>query len=154
VIVKIAVAGIAAIAAALGAGYHAVGANAQHAEDKAAAHFGGLDYVRIAPFGVPLIKDGVLEGYLLTEWVFTIDAATKAAMSVPAEFLIKEEAFRTIYGEVTVDFDRLDRVNLAALAETIRKNVNVRLESEAVASVLVQKFDYIANAKIRDNAVR
>jgi hypothetical protein len=75
-------------------------------------------------------------------------------MSVPAEFLIKEEAFRTIYGEVTVDFDRLDRVDLAALAETIRKNVNVRLETEAVASVLVQKFDYIANAKIRDNAVR
>ncbi|NJR12996.1 MAG: hypothetical protein HC779_00040 [Phyllobacteriaceae bacterium] len=153
-IVKAGLAGLVAVAAALGAGYFAIGA-AGHADPAAdPAHFGGLDYVKLEPFAVPVIEDGALEGYVLTELVFTIDAHTKASLSVPPEFFIREDAFRSIYGEVAVDFDNLDRVDLEALGESIRGNVNARLETEAIASVLVQRFDYVARGAIRDNAVR
>lgn len=151
---KALVAAAVAIAAALGAGWFAIGSGAKHADTKADAHFGGLDYVKIDAFAVPVIESGVLEGYLLTELVFTIDAKTKAALSVPPEYFIKEDAFRSIYGEVAVDFDNLDRVDLAAMGEAIRANVNARLESEAIGSVLVQRLDYVPRSGIRDNAVR
>jgi hypothetical protein len=154
VIVKIAGAGLLAIAAALGAGYYAISASGAENGAKPADNFIGIDYVKIPPFAVPVIQDGVMEGYVLTEWVFTIDAKTKAALSVPPEVFIREDAFRSIYGEVVVDFDNLDRVDLVALAETIRTNVNTRLGTEAITSALVQKFDFVASDNVRDNGSR
>ena len=153
-IVKIAGAGILAIAAALGAGYYAISASGADAGAKPADNFIGVDYVKIPSFAVPVIQNGLMEGYVVTEWVFTIDAKTKAALTVPPEIFIREDAFRSIYGEVVVDFDNLDRVDLVALAETIRVNVNKRLGTEAITSALVQKFDFIASDKVRDNGSR
>lgn len=155
-ILKIALAGLVAIGSALGAGYYAIGAASKN-DSKAAAgtdHFGGIDYVKIPSFAVPVIQDGVLEGYIVSEWVFTIDAKTKAALSVPPEIFIREDAFRSLYGEVVVDFDNLDRVDLVKLAEAIRLNVNKRIETDAITSVLVQKFDYVESKDIRDNSAR
>ena len=153
-IVKIAGAGILAIAAALGAGYYAISASGADAGAKPADNFIGVDYVKSPSFAVPVIQNGLMEGYIVTEWVFTIDAKTKAALTVPPEIFIREDAFRSIYGEVVVDFDNLDRVDLVALAETIRSNVNKRLGTEAITSAMVQKFDFIASDKVRDNGSR
>ena len=151
---KIAVAGFLAIAAALGAGYYAISASGAQTDGKPKENFIGVDYVKIPVIAVPIIQGGMMEGYVLTEWVFTIDAKTKAALTVPAEVFIREDVFRSIYGEVVVDFDNLDRVDLVALAETIRTNVNKRLGSEAITSALVQKFDFVQQDKVRDNGAR
>jgi hypothetical protein len=152
--IRIAAAGLLAICAALGAGYFAISASGAEASGTASENFIGIDYVKIPSFAVPVIQNGMMEGYILTEWVFTIDAKTKAALTVPPEVFIREDAFRSIYGEVLVDFDNLDRVDLVALAETIRTNVNKRLGTEAITSALVQKFDFIPNDKVRDNGAR
>jgi hypothetical protein len=151
---KAGIAAAIAIAAALGAGWFAIGFGQDSTATEKEPHFGGLDYVKLEPFAVPLIHEGALEGYLLTELVFTIDAKVKAAMSVPPEFIIKEEAFRTIYGEVVVDFDKLDRIDLEAVGRAMQEKVNARLEREVIASVLVQRLDYIPRDSVRDNAVR
>jgi hypothetical protein len=153
-IAKAGLAASIAISAALGAGWFAIQSAADGSDPAKDPHFGGLDYVKLEAFGVPVIHEGQLEGYLLTEIVFTIDAKVKASMSVPAEFLIKEDAFRSIYGEVLVDFDNLDRIDLAATGEAIRTKVNERLGREAIAEVLVQRLDYIPRDDIRDNAAR
>ncbi len=151
---KIAVAGLLAIGAALGSGYYAISASGSQTDDKPAENFIGVDYVKIPVFAVPVIQNGMMEGYVLTEWVFTIDAKTKAALTVPPEVFIREDAFRSIYGEVVVDFDNLDRVDLVAVAETIRTNVNKRLGLDAITSALVQKFDFVRSDTIRDNGAR
>ena len=153
-IVKIAGAGILVIAAALGAGYYAISAKDADAGGTASSGFVGIDYVKIPTFAVPIIHDGMMQGYILTEWVFTIDSKTKAALTVPPEIFIREDAFRSIYGEVLVDFDNLDRVDLVALGEAIRTNVNKRLGTEAITSALVQKFDFIPTDQVRDNDAR
>jgi hypothetical protein len=153
-IAKIAIAGVLAIAASMGAGYYAISASGAAAGKASTENFIGIDYVKIPPFAVPIIQDGKMEGYVLTEWVFTIDAKTKAALTVPPEVFIKEDAYRSIYGEVVVDFDNLDRVDLVALAETIRGNVNKRLGTEAITSALVQKFDFMQKDDVRDNNAR
>ena len=153
-IFKTALAGLLAIGAALGAGYYAISASGADTGGKPAENFIGIDYVKIPAFAVPVIQNGLMEGYVVTEWVFTIDAKTKAALTIPPEMFIREDAFRSIYGEVVVDFDNLDRVDLVALAETIRTNVNKRLGTEAITSALVQKLDFIASDKVRDNGAR
>jgi hypothetical protein len=153
-IVKTAAAGLLAIGSALGAGYYAISASGAEISQNAPENFIGIDYVKIPSFAVPVIQNGKMEGYVLTEWVFTIDAKTKAALTVPPEVFIKEDAFRSIYGEVVVDFDNLDRVDLVALAETIRTNVNKRLGTEAITSALVQKFDFMPKDNVRDNVAR
>jgi hypothetical protein len=153
-IFKTATAGLLAIGAALGAGYYAISASGANTGNATPENFIGIDYVKIPPFAVPVIQNGFMEGYVVTEWVFTIDAKTKAALVVPPEVFIREDAFRSIYGEVVVDFENLDRVDLVALAETIRSNVNKRLGIEAITSALVQKFDFIPSEKVRDNGAR
>lgn len=153
-IAKAGIAATVAIAAALGAGWFAIQSGKGKPETAKDPHFGGLDYVKLEAFGVPVIHDRELEGYLLAEIVFTIDAKVKAALSVPPEYLIKEDAFRTIYGEVVVDFDSLDRIDLAAMGDAIRNHVNERLKTDAIEEVLVQRLDYIPRDEIRDNAAR
>ncbi len=153
-IAKIAIAGVLAIGASMGAGYYAISASGADTGKASPENFIGIDYVKIPSFAVPIIQNGIMEGYVLTEWVFTIDAKTKAALTVPPEVFIKEDAFRSIYGEVVVDFDNLDRVDLVALAETIRGNVNKRLGTEAITSALVQKFDFMPKDQVRDNSAR
>jgi hypothetical protein len=153
-IVKTALAGLLVIGAGMAAGYYAISASGAEAGSRTPQNFIGIDYVKIPSFAVPIIQNGVMEGYVLTEWVFTIDAKTKAALTVPPEVFIKEDTFRSIYGEVVVDFDNLDRVDLVALAETIRGNVNKRLGTEAITSALVQKFDFMPKDDVRDNSAR
>jgi hypothetical protein len=153
-IAKAGFAATVAIGAALGAGWFAIGSGTRQEDAATDPHFGGLDYVKLEAFAVPLIHEGALEGYLLTEIVFTIDAKVKAAMSVPPEFLIKEEAFRTLYGEVAVDFDSLDRIDLEAIGLAMKAKVNERLKREVIGEVLVQRLDYVPRNDVRDNAVR
>ena len=152
--IKTAMAGLFAIGAALGAGYYAISVSGADRGGVTPENLIGIDYVKIPPFAVPVIQNGLMEGYVVTEWVFTIDAKTKAALVVPPEVFIREDAFRSIYGELVVDFDNLDRVDLVALAETIRTNVNKRLGRDAISSALVQKLDFIPSEKIRDNDAR
>jgi len=104
----------------------------------------GLQYVKTAPINVPMIRDGKLMGYSVLALVFTADSTRLKEAPVPPELFVTDEAFRTIYGDDSVDLDHIQRYDLKAFAEGIRQKVNVRLKSDIVQEVLVDQISYFS----------
>jgi hypothetical protein len=68
---------------------------------------------------------------------------------VPPEPFVVDEAFRMIYGDQKLDFKNLGRYDLTQFAQTVRAQVNKRLQTEALQEVLVQDFNYVSKDQIR-----
>jgi hypothetical protein len=54
-----------------------------------------------------------------------------------------------IYGDQKLDFKNLGRYDLTQFAQTVRAQVNKRLQTEALQEVLVQDFNYVSKDQIR-----
>ncbi len=52
---------------------------------------GGLDYVKTDIISVPLVRDAAVQGYFLTNLVYTVDPAQVKKLSVPAPALITDQ---------------------------------------------------------------
>ncbi|WP_441244054.1 hypothetical protein [Tardiphaga sp. 768_D3_N2_1] len=109
----------------------------------------GLVYEKVKVINVPMIADGSVQGYIVTQLVFTADAKVLRQLPVPPEPFVVDEAFRMIYGDQKLDFKNLGRYDLTQFAQTVRAQVNKRLQTEALQEVLVQDFNYVSKDQIR-----
>jgi hypothetical protein len=109
----------------------------------------GLVYEKVKVINVPMIADGSVQGYVIAQLVFTANAKVLRQLPVPPESFVVDEAFRTIYGDQRLDFKNLGRYDLAQFAQTVRAQVNKRLQTEALQEVLVQDFNYVSKDQIR-----
>jgi hypothetical protein len=91
---------------------------------------------------VPRIKDGAVKGYAVMLLSYTVDlGALKTAAMAPDSILV-DEAFRYVYDDDTIDFDHLDRFDVAKMSKAIASAVNERVKGEVVVDVGVQEFTY------------
>jgi hypothetical protein len=91
---------------------------------------------------VPRIKDGAVKGYAVMLLSYTVDlGALKTAAMAPDAILV-DEAFRYVYDDDTIDFDHLDRFDVAKMSKAIASAVNQRVKSDVVVDVGVQEFTY------------
>jgi hypothetical protein len=109
----------------------------------------GLVYEKVKVINVPMIADGSVQGYIVTQLVFTANAKVLRQLPVPPEPFVVDEAFRMIYGDQKLDFKNLGRYDLTQFAQTVRAQVNKRLQTEALQEVLVQDFNYVSKDQIR-----
>lgn len=104
----------------------------------------GLQYQTTHVISVPMIKDGSVQGYVVAQFVYTIDGATLKRLSVPPEVFLLDEAFRTIYSDANLDFEHLEKYDINKLTQNLIQQTNVRLKGEIIRDVLVQEFNYIS----------
>jgi hypothetical protein len=91
---------------------------------------------------VPRIKDGAVKGYAVMLLSYTVDMnALKTAAMAPDSILV-DEAFRYVYNDDTIDFDHLDRFDLAKMSKALIRAVNARVKADVVVDVGVQEFTY------------
>ena len=91
---------------------------------------------------VPRIKDGAIKGYAVMLLSYTVDmSALKTAAMAPDSILV-DEAFRYVYDDDTIDFDHLDRFDLAKMSKALARAVNARVKADVVVDVGVQEFTY------------
>ncbi|GGG36935.1 hypothetical protein [Chelatococcus composti] len=103
----------------------------------------GLEYKKLPTMNVPVIIEGDLQGYIVTQLVYTADAATLREMSVPPDPFLVDEAFRRIYAEDRIDFRNLSRQNLTELLQVIKDRTNERLGSPIIHDVLIEEINYL-----------
>jgi hypothetical protein len=138
----------------LGASYAAVMWESDAPVDaKADEFFGGLDYVKTSPISVPIVSSGMVEGYVIAQFVFTVDGTTLRKLSVPPEVFLLDEAYRAIYAGQKIDFKHLDRYNVDDLTKEIAAKVNTRFKADLVKDVLVEQFNYLAKEEVRANTI-
>lgn len=116
--------------------------------------FPGLDYVKTAPITVPVIRDNQVQGYVLAQLVYTVDAHQKKSLPVPLDVFLLDEAFRTIYGSTTINFEKLEKYDLTEFTEGILKNVNSRFKSKLVHDVLIEQLSFITMDMVRNKLVQ
>lgn len=91
---------------------------------------------------VPRIKDGAVTGYVVMLLSYSVDLnALKSATMAPDAILV-DEAFRYVYGDDTIDFDHLDRFDIAKMSRALIRAVNAKVKSKVLVDVGVQEFTY------------
>jgi len=104
----------------------------------------GLQYQTTRVISVPMIKDGSVQGYVVAQLVYTIDAATLKRLSVPPEVFLLDEAFRTIYSDTSLDFQHLEKYDINKLTGNLSQQVNSRLKFAVKLEMLFYEFNYIS----------
>ena len=65
----------------------------------------------------------------------------RKAEAAPDSILV-EEAFRYAYGDDTIDFDHLDRFDLAKMSKSLIRAVNARVREDVLLDFGVLEFTY------------
>jgi hypothetical protein len=108
-----------------------------------------LQQVQTKVLNVPIIKDGALQGYVLAQFVFTVETEKLKELSTKPDVVVVDEAFKLIYTGEAVDFRTLRKNDIIALSKLIQTNVNKRLGETVVHEVLVQEFNYLPKDQLR-----
>ncbi len=95
---------------------------------------------------VPRIKDGAVKGYAVMLLSYTVDLKALRTASMAPDSILVDEAFRYVYNDDTIDFDHLDRFDLAKMSKAIARAVNVRVGGDVVVDVGVQEFTYASSS--------
>jgi len=149
------VAGVWACAVALAASYFAVSwqgtthAAAEHAPDKL---HGGLETVRTRMISVPVIRSGGVQGYVMAQFSFTAEAKALKHLSVKADVVVIDEAFKAIYSDDSVDFRKLRKQDLPNLGKRIVDGANKRYGVRIIEDVFVQELNYVSKDGVRTGA--
>jgi hypothetical protein len=91
---------------------------------------------------VPRIKDGVIKGYAVMLLSYTVDLSALRTAAMAPDSILVDEAFRYVYDDDTIDFDHLDRFDLARMSKALIRAVNARVKADVVVDVGVQEFTY------------
>lgn len=108
-----------------------------------------LEHVRTKMISVPIISEGAIQGYVIAQFIFSIDAKQLKQLSIKPEAILLDEAFKVIYAGETVDFRNIKKQDLPAMLKTINDGVNKRFGSPLVESVLIQELNYVSKADAR-----
>ena len=98
---------------------------------------------------VPKISNGAIDGYIVTQLMYAVAPNDASAPTLEPDAFVVDEAFRMIYEDDSLNFKTAKKIDLKAYAETVRKNVNARLNGERVATIAIQEFMYVPSADNR-----
>lgn len=148
--IRIIVIGLWICAVALGSLYFAVQKGGSPSDEVAASPggFGGLDYVKTDVMSVPIITNGSVAGYVVTQLVYTVDSNIRKKLTVPLEYFITDEIFRKFYGSYS-DTKEVEKVSFEDVRASIIADINSRFPEPVIKDILVEQFNYISAAEIR-----
>ncbi len=99
---------------------------------------------------VPRIKDGAIKGYAVMLLSYTLDLGALKKASMAPDSILVDEAFRYVYDDDTIDFDHLDRFDLARMSKALIRSVNARVKGEVLVDVGVEEFTYAPVSETRE----
>jgi hypothetical protein len=108
-----------------------------------------LEEFRTKAINVPIIGGGTIQGYMVAQFVFTVDSIAMQKIPVNPEVYVLDEAFKTIYAGEQVNFQNMKKQDLPELAKKLGENVNKRLGVAVVQAVLIDKLSYIPKKDVR-----
>jgi hypothetical protein len=111
------------------------------------APFKDLEHKKTEPINVPMIADGNIEGYIVAQFTYLVDAKSLGQLSVPPDVFITDETFRTLYSD-QLDFNHLEKYDVAALTKGLVEKVNRRLGGDIIKEMLVDEFNYVTRREI------
>ena len=147
--IKAVLIGLAAAAAAIAAEVGTDKVLAMREARSAAATGTATEARKTHEINVPRIKDGAIKGYAVMLLSYTVDLSALRGAAMATDSIIVNEAFRYVYNDDTIDFDHLDRFDLAKMSKALARAVNARVKADVVVDVGVQEFTYAPISETR-----
>lgn len=114
-----------------------------------ASYFGGVDYVKAPMVGVPIIRSKKLTGYVVAQFVFTIESKTLESLSVTPEPFLVDAAFRRLYSEAIIDVQDMKKPDMKKMLAGLRSDVNGRYGKPVIKEVLVERMNFLPIDAVR-----
>ena len=137
--------GAVALGASTGAG---VIASAPRA-DKPAASATTLESRKTRSLQAPVLSHGVVQGYLVAQFVYTGDAAALKALPVAPDAFLLDEALRYLYARGEADLSDISRIKVDELTGLLRERVNARLGVAVVKEVMAHELTFVSREQVR-----
>ena len=125
--------------------------NAKSGEEEK-AYFGKLEHISLQPMSIVLIRDNTVQGYILVEASFSVDADKKKKLSVPIELITQNAINSSILNDKKIDIERLDEFSIDEFQERLKSYINKKLDKMVVYDVLVQRIDFIKSNNVRSSS--
>ena len=136
--------GVWVIVVALGATYAAASFDSGRkpvGEEQPAAT---LQFDKTRVINVPMIGNGAVQGFVVAQFGYTVDAAMLKKTPISPEVFLLDEAFRTLYSDDHLDFTHLDKYDINKFTKHLVQATNERLGTNLVKAVLIQEFTYFS----------
>lgn len=92
---------------------------------------------------VPMIADGVPQGFVTMQFNYTVDSDLLKAVKIPPDIYLVDEAFRTVYSDPDLDFRHLEKYDVNKLIEKVKQTTNDRLGVPLVKEMLIDNFAFV-----------
>lgn len=112
-------------------------------------YFTGVAYEKTRPLTVPIVRDGKIAGYVMTQFVYTAEARELRELRVPPESFILDETFQALFSDDTIDFADLRAFDMRGFLAGLAEAVNARLGRNVIRDLLVEEFNFVDPAQIR-----
>jgi hypothetical protein len=118
-------------------------------EHEAAVLLAGMESIKTKMISVPIVADNAVQGYVMAQFVITVDSKEMKRFSIKPDIFLVDEAFRAIFAGGSIDFRQFKKQDLAGLTKQIAGNVNKRLGVRLIEDVLVHELNYIPKDQVR-----
>jgi hypothetical protein len=144
------VAGVTATAAYVSAGYMAEGPHQSAGQED----YKGLEQLKTEMTSVPMIRGGVITGYVVIQLTFAADIGKLEELKLEPQPFLVDAAFRAIYDSPETNFAKLKPADIDKLTAKIAAEANQRIGTELVKHVLIQQLNYVRKEDIRTNWIK
>ena len=103
---------------------------------------------------VPVIAEGEVQGYVVTQLSFAVDSSLLNRLSIKPDLILVDEAIKTIYTGGDIDFRRMKRQDLPALTKRLAENANARFGGKLVREVFVEELNYVSKDQVRRSLIQ
>lgn len=114
--------------------------------------FGGLQSMQTSMISVPIVSEGAVQGYVVAQFTFTMQADLVRRMSVKPDVFLLDAAFRAIYGGDPAVLRGARKQDLQQLTAAIKERTNGRFGKPLIEDVLIEKYNYVPKGEVRDGA--
>ena len=97
---------------------------------------------------VPVIANGAMQGYVLAQISVSATPEALKTLPQPADVLIADSVFNTLYAEEQVDFKHLQKQDLSKLSNKILENINAKAGVPLASGVFIQELHYLSKQEV------
>jgi hypothetical protein len=108
-----------------------------------------LETLKTKMVHVPIVDRGALQGYVLVQFTFTMDAKVAEELSIKPDVYVVDEAFRLIYSGEGVNFRTLNNPDVGKLGKLVKDNANKRMGHEVIRDLFVQELNFLPKEQFR-----
>ena len=102
-----------------------------------------LDVRKLKEISVPTIRDGVVKGYIVVKVSYVVDVSKIAEARISPDAFVADEVFSYLYSDHEIDYNRLERYDIAKFKNEVINRTNTRLHTKIVSDLSLQEFTYM-----------